>query len=282
MPARSIKFIVTTARYSDRWTVTGARIGKLVDPDTGASKWYVDPDTGFPAWCTPPAERSWLWRYTTPDACIPFGLTFEFSITWRGMISTQTALGHIRVDPTQLEGDHVVEVRLERCDLPGLPFFGLRTIVVSGPATVLPTIGQPICPAPPVSIVMKVDVEAALSNDLAAGACLVDAPEDVGPRPVDSGERVTHLVGGHPVVWRAVPVDPGTRVSIRGLAGEAVERKILRPVADKKHPGAYRSSFRPPPGAPVGTRYGYSVILDLGGAATRSFDACLQITGDGG
>lgn len=276
-PANAITFKVTAAPQSGAWTITKAWIGNLVDPDTGASKWYTDPDTGFPYWCTPPAMPSWTWKYATPAACVPFGLSFEFEVEANGQVSTQTAIGHIRVDPTQLSGHPFIEVGLEPCRVSDPAFPALNVVVVSGPATVQPTVGQPVCcPPPTVDVLMMVDVQSALaSGNLGNSIYMVDTNRDMGTYQEGGHELTTVLEIGSHIVWSVTPINPGTTIAINGFTGPAVDAGIIHPVEDPTH-HSYKAQFQPPGGAASGTRYQYSVELDFQGK-TMTCDAFLQI-----
>lgn len=280
MPAKSITFNVGAAPSTGVWKVMRAWVGKLVDPDTGAAKWFTDPLTGFPFWCTPPAKSLWTWMCTSTDACVPFGLEvqFEIAIDGKDETSIQTAIGHVRVDPANLTGHHVVEIALKPCEVRGTSttFPQLSVNVVDGPALVVPTSGQPTCCSPrAVNVLLVVDVEAALAGeDLSNALYVMDTHHTMVSYCEGGPELTTALVDGDSIVWTVTPIVPGTSVVITSFSGAAVTEQIIRP--DGRTQRSFISPFKPSSDDAMGTTYPYDVELGFEGK-TMSFPALLKI-----
>ncbi len=278
MAAKSIAFKVTAAPNSGPWKISGARIGNVVDPQTGMSKWFTDPVTGFPCWSTPPAASEWIW----PAPTVPFGLSFEFDVEVNGKTSTQTALGHICVDPGPLNGsDNLIEVSLLPCCTATDPSFPqLKVVVGSGPATVKPTTGQPGCRQSHVDILIAVDVAGALSaNTLSGYLYMVDTAKFHGSYQQGTQKLVTRLNNGDHIVWRVTGIDPATSLTIKNFSGQAITGHNLVNLSanDVYVPkgGVWEADFQA-----GGNRHPipYTMTLQFQGNKTLSSDAVLQWT----
>ncbi len=265
MPATTITFKVTAADRSGDWSIEDPLIGSEVNPRTGV------PVVGKRI-----AKSQWTWKPSKEESYAEFGLNFEFRHPFLFGESPETAIGHVVVDPRPLSGAQVVNVYLEPCRTDAGP--QLAVSVISGPATVRPTRGQPPCTTPTVDVLVMVDVESLLASSKTKKPptepiYMVDTTGHIGSSG-GSGWTTT-LKAGDTLVWTAAPIAPGTNVKISGFSGVAVTEKYINPTVDPKHKTRWSAMFQPPRRS-SGKSYPYTIKLSLEGGP-RDLDAFLKV-----
>ncbi|HEX6911000.1 MAG TPA: hypothetical protein VF142_11430, partial [Longimicrobium sp.] len=92
-----------------------------------------------------------------------------------------------------------------------------------------------------VSVLIVVDVEAALAQGLGTNVYLVDTNKYVGSGNEGQAELQTACTNGDTINWTVAPVAPETSVSIQNFTGQMVNDGICTPELVKAPGGIYWS-----------------------------------------
>ena len=139
MPANSIRFSTVSVNRSGDWRINSVFIGNIVDPVNGTTCYTEAPPAN-----SEHASPDWIWKASDNDI-EPFGITFNFTKYGGQGESIQTAIGMVTVDPSSINGDANIEIRLVPCKIAGVSSNPqLAVTLVSGPAQVQPISGQPL------------------------------------------------------------------------------------------------------------------------------------------
>lgn len=126
-----------------------------------------------------------------------------------------------------------------------------------------------------VSVLIVVDVEAALAQGLGTNVYLVDTNKYVGSGNEGQAELLTACTNGDTINWTVAPVAPETSVSIQNFTGQMVNDGICTPQQVNAPGGIYWSGVVQ--AQRVTGQQQYSVTL-LADGESLTFDPFLEIS----
>lgn len=126
-----------------------------------------------------------------------------------------------------------------------------------------------------IDVLIVIDAVAALaSGSLQGNVYLVDTNKYLGSWQEGQSELNTVCQDGQLLTWSAVPVNPGSEVSIEGFSGQAVTSKVCVPRFNPIAGGGAWSGTVQTQGEFAS--FPYSVTLNASGRS-MSFDAFLKV-----
>jgi hypothetical protein len=133
-----------------------------------------------------------------------------------------------------------------------------------------------------VAILMAVDVQASLASNSPANNLYVFDTQHRWIVYQHRRDTLTVVAPGDLIVWTAIPIDPGTNVTIKRFGGTTLREGDIAPhlASDRSAlaaPASLASRFQPPPNAPVGTRYPYDILLSFEDDKIMRLELLLQI-----